>query len=293
MAEGTPVTGTVTWNTSFTYSRNENMVISLHPDVQTYTLSEARWANAEIQARENQPYGVIVGPAVQRSPGGRMIVNASGMPLFDTNISVLGKGTFDHIMGWANTVSYKGFTMRMLFDAKFGADMFSMSTMQSYANGTATATLEGRAGWYASEQERRAAGSPAAWIATGGYLADAVRLGEVVDGVQTYQENDVYVNPQTYWQSFQETSPEPFILDASFMKLREVSLSWELPSKWLRKSPFAGISVSAYGRNLAILYSGVKNIDPESTYNNGNGQGFEYGSLPSRRTFGFGIKVKF
>ena len=53
------------------------------------------------------------------------------------------------------------------------------------------------------------------------------------------------------------------------------------------------MQLTAFARNLAILYSNVDNIDPESSYYNGNGQGFEYGSLPSRRTFGFGVKVKF
>lgn len=75
------------------------------------------------------------------------------------------------------------------------------------------------------------------------------------------------------------------------------SVNWRFRStsrrRWLRKTPIAGVQLTAFARNLCILYTNVKNIDPESSYYNGNGQGFEYGSLPSRRTFGFGIKVKF
>ncbi|GHU99519.1 SusC/RagA family TonB-linked outer membrane protein [Bacteroidia bacterium] len=290
---GVPVQKKVEWSTTVTYSRNVNKVISLHPDVPVYSLAQARWAGAEIQAWENQPYGMIVGKKVRRTPDGQMIVNSAGMPTFETENSVLGKGTFDHILGWSNRVSWNRLSLSTLFDAKFGADMFSMSMMQSYYNGTATATLEGRDAWYTSEQNKLAAGSPSSWVPTGGYLAKGVKEGPMVNGEQTYIDNDVYVNPQLYWQTYQEGSPEPFICDASFIKWRELSLSYELPQKWLKKTALAGVTFTAYGRNLLILYSNIKNIDPESSYNNGNGQGFEYGSLPSRRTFGFGVNVKF
>lgn len=282
-----------TWETTFTYATNENEVLELHPDVPSYELTAARWANAYIYAMEGQPYGVIVGQAIARTPEGRVIVNDQGLPTFDTEISVLGKGTYDHTLGWSHTFTWKNLNLRMLFDAKFGADMYSMSMMQSYYNGTATETLEGRDAWYRSEQAREAAGSPADWKATGGYLVDGVRAVDDGNGGVTYVENDIYVDPQAYWQSFQDVSPEPFIVDASYVKFRELALTFDFPQRWLRRTPLAGVSLSAFARNLCILYTNVKNIDPESSYYNGNGQGFEYGSLPSRRTFGFGIKVKF
>ena len=123
---------------------------------------------------------------------------------------------------------------------------------------------------------------------------DGVKVaGTDPEGNPIYVENDIYVNPQSYWQSFQDVSPEPFIIDASYIKFRELAFSFDFPRRWLRKTPIAGVQLTAFARNLCILYTNVKNIDPESSYYNGNGQGFEYGSLPSRRTFGFGIKVKF
>lgn len=281
------------WSTTVTYATNDNKVLSLHPDVPSYELTAARWANAYIYAMENQPYGVIVGQAQARNEDGRVIVDPkTGLPTFDSEVSVLGKGTYDHTIGWAHSFSYKGINLRVLFDAKFGADMYSMSMMQSHYNGTSKHTLEGRDGWYRSQQAKEEAGNPADWQPTGGYVVDGVKPVEV-DGVTTYVENDIYVDPQAYWQCFQDKSPEPFIVDASFIKLREVALSWTMPQKWFRKTPIAGITLSAYGRNLAILYTNVENIDPESSYYNGNGQGFEYGSLPSRRNYGFGLKIKF
>jgi hypothetical protein len=77
------------------------------------------------------------------------------------------------------------------------------------------------------------------------------------------------------------------------VKLREMTFSYSLPKRLLAKSVLQDVTFTAYGRNLWILYTDLKNVDPESNYNNGNGQGFEYGSLPSRRTYGFGINVKF
>lgn len=292
---GVPVrAGGFEWEINGTYSHNVNMVKSLHEMVPDYELAAARWANAFIYARAGEPYGAIVGRKILRAPDGQMLLNEAGMPQFEEEVSVLGNGNYDHIVGLTNTFSWKGLKLSVVFDAKFGADVYSMSTMQSYANGTATATLEGREGWYQSEQLRKSEKvNTNDWTPTGGFLAPGVKLGPVVDGVQTYVPNDTYVNPQLYWQEFQNNSPEPFIIDASYIKLREMSLSWTLPSKWTNRLHLESVALSVYGRNLAILYSNLKNIDPESTYNNGNGKGFEYGSLPSRRTFGFGLNIKF
>lgn len=109
-----------------------------------------------------------------------------------------------------------------------------------------------------------------------------------------YEKNTTPVDPQKYWNNFSSiNTPEPFIYDASFIKLREMTLSYAFDKKLLKKTPLTGLGVSVYGRNLWTIHSSVPNIDPESSYNNGNGQGFEYGSLPSRRSFGFSVKLNF
>ena len=81
--------------------------------------------------------------------------------------------------------------------------------------------------------------------------------------------------------------------DASFVKLREVKLSYALPSKWISHIGFAGASVSLVGRNLLILHKNVPNIDPETAFNNGNAQGLEDLTLPTTRSYGFNINFKF
>lgn len=290
----TPVrTKNFTWDANLNFAKNYNEVVKLHEDVKDFELASARWANASIYASEGQPYGVIVGKKLKRTENGEVIFE-NGLPTFEDKVSVLGNGNYDFTMGFRNALKYKNLSMSILFDMKFGADIYSMSKMQSHVNGTSKETLEGREGWYASEQARLAANAtPEEWIPTGGYVGKGVKAVTDENGNISYVPNDVFVDPAKYWQALQNTSPEPFICDNSFIKLREISLSYSFSKKYFKQVPIESITLSAYGRNLWLLYSKVDNIDPESSYNNGNGQGFEYGSLPSRRTFGFGINVKF
>jgi hypothetical protein len=103
------------------------------------------------------------------------------------------------------------------------------------------------------------------------------------------------VNPRDYWSNVANGHiTKPFVYDATYVKLREVSLSYTFGGETLKSIPFIdGMTVSAIGRNLWLIYSNVPNIDPESSYSISNGQGYEYGSLPQRRSFGFNLNVNF
>lgn len=290
----TPIkTKDFTWDMDITYAKNENMVVKLYEGIPNLTLSEARWTGATISAQEGQAYGVIMGRPIKRAPDGQMVINAAGLPEFEENPAVLGNGTFDWTGGLLNSFTYKRFSLKSLLDIKWGADIFSMSDMLYHMNGNSTETLEGRDEWYASEEARMAAGkTPAEWTPISGYVANGVvNTGTAEDPV--YVQNTTFIDPQLYWNGFYNGSPEPFIKDASFIKLREVSLSYSLSKNSLAKTPFTAVSFSIVGRNLFILYDSLNNIDPESNYNNGNGQGFEYGSLPSRRYAGINLNIKF
>lgn len=277
------------WEATVNYARNVNKIESLHPELKDYTLAEARWAGAMIQAQEGGAYGAIVGKKFLRSPGGEVIYGKNGLPELSNNYEVLGNGVHDWTGGLGTNLSYKGINLNILFDIKWGADIYSMSSMLGHLNGTALATLEGRKEWYESEELRKQNNiSASSWNPTSGFIGKGVvNVGTSENPV--YEANTTPVDPQKYWSYVGTNSPEPFIYDASFIKLRELSISYNIPSKVLKKTPFSKLTVSAYGRNLWTLYSNVPNVDPESSYNNGNGQGFEYGSLPSRRTFGISL----
>lgn len=294
---GTPLTMSsgFKWEVMVNYTRNVNKVVKLHELVKTYELSAARWAGAVIQAREGAAFGSIVGKKLKRDPDGNIIHNTSGMPVStdESDQTILGNGVYKWMSGVTNTFTYKNVTLSALVDIKVGADIYSMSNALAYQNGTATATLEGRDAWYASEEARLAAGVAAgAWTPTGGYIGKGVVNTGTSDS-PVYEPNTTPVNPQDYWQGFLDNSPEIFIYDATYAKLREVVVSYDLPSRFYARTPFKNVSLSFVARNLLILYSDIPNIDPESGYNNGNGQGFEYGSLPSRRSYGVNLNLKF
>ncbi len=280
------------WDVTVNYARNVNKVVKLHPELTEYPLAEARWAGAMIEAIEGEAYGVIIGKKLKRSPAGEVIYGSNGLPEVGDKLEVLGNGVYDWTGGLNTTLAYKGFTLNALLDVKWGADVYSMSSMMAHSNGTAKATLEGRREWYESEELRKQGNIQITeWTPTGGFIGKGVVNAGTPES-PVYEKNTIPVDPQKYWNHFlSANTPEPFIYDASFIKLRELSLNYNFDKKLLEKTPFTGISVSVYGRNLWTIYSSVPNIDPESSYNNSNGQGFEYGSLPSRRSFGFSLKL--
>ncbi|MCR4560250.1 MAG: SusC/RagA family TonB-linked outer membrane protein, partial [Bacteroidales bacterium] len=177
------------------------------------------------------------------------------------------------------------------FDVKVGADMFSMSMRSAYATGKAKETLEGREEWYRSEENRKAANmSLDEWRAAG--KCEGLVINGVIDnGDGTYRQNDIPVNPEAYWNSAADVAPSMFIYDNSYVKCREITFGYNFPEKYLGKK-IKGISVSFVARNPFIVWKNIPNIDPDSGYNT-SGMGLEYGSLPSRRSYGININVKF
>jgi len=252
---------------------------------------------AFIQAEEGGSYGDIMGYDFKRTEDGTPIIAANGMPIRSDEQIALGNGQYKFTGGLTNTISYKGLKFRALIQSKTGADILSMTNQRLYQYGTHIGTLEGREGWAQSENEREDAGVPIEdWTATGGYLAEGV----IQDGVDTegnpvYKANDVYVDPRDYWGNVANGHiTQPFVYDASYVKLREASISYTLSDKAINSVKYIdALTFSVIGRNLWLIYSDVPNIDPESTYSITNGQGYEYGSLPQRRSFGFNINVKF
>ena len=110
-----------------------------------------------------------------------------------------------------------------------------------------------------------------------------------VDG----SENTSYVRA-SHWGGYWYYNNIPtanYIFDASYVKLRELSLTYTLPKSLIDKTPFTNISVSAVGRNLAILFDNVTHFDPETGQSAGNVQGLESGAYPTARTFGFNLKL--
>lgn len=286
------------WNFTLNYSHINSEVINLADGVSSYQLLE-HWG-LSIEARPGNPFGDIVGYGIQRDNNGNKLIDANGYYVRTDSTVVLGNVHPDYTLSFSNSIKYKNLVLSFLIDAKIGGEMFAGTNMYGYGySGNFIETLEGREEWYASETEREAQGIESAdWTATGGYLADGVyEPGTLINGDDVSgQTNETYLNPEKYWDQFSSWTNEiheEFIYDASYVKLRELSLSYKLPNKWMEKLFIKNASVSVFGRNLWIIYKNVPNIDPESFHTNGNGQGYELYSYPTRRIIGFSINADF
>lgn len=276
-----------TWDLNLNWSKNNNKVLKLVDGTDELELAKASWCNVYVAAKEGEQFGAICGPALKRNSEGRVIVNSStGLPEFTSENKVLGNAQWDWTGGLSTTLRYKMVSLTALFDVKVGADLFSMSERSAFETGKAMATLEGRAEWYQSEEQRLAAGvTENNWTATGGYLVDGV----FEDGT----ENNIYINPEDYWLEVSRKSPELFIYDNSYIKCRELTLTLDFPKNWLdKKGVVKSVSMSFVARNPFIVWKNIKDIDPDAQYNS-SGLGLEYGSLPSRRSYGLNFGIKF
>ncbi|TWV93681.1 SusC/RagA family TonB-linked outer membrane protein [Chitinophaga pinensis] len=273
------------WDTRFIFSSNCNRIRSLNTLVSPYyTMAVSRWGNASVVAKKGEAYGMISGRRFLRDAQGRMILDANNLPKYTTTDAWLGNNQYDWTGSITNKVVYKQLSLTILIDIRYGGDIYSMTNLLAYGNGKQKGTLVGREEWTRSEQERVSAGKrPEEWTPVGGLLVSGVQAG-------TGNEVQAYVNPQTYWTRVSDNIPEAFVYNASFIKLREMHLDYQLPRF---SSLFREATISLTGRNLLTLYKAVPNIDPESSYNNTTAQGLEYGSLPTRRSYGMKLYVKF
>lgn len=285
------------WDLTFNFANNKNKIVKLDPNSKIQVLARADWISSYIQAEEGGEYGDIMGYDFKRTEEGTPIVGVNGMPIRSDEQIKLGNGQYKFTGGITNTLAYKGFKLRALVQVKYGADILSMTNQRLYQYGTHIGTLEGREGWAQSEREREDAGvAPGDWPATGGYVAEGVvQTGVDSENNPIYEENTKFVDPRDYWGNVANGHiTKPFVYDASYIKLREIALTYTFEGKTLESIPFIdGMSVSAIGRNIWLIYSNVPNIDPESSYSISNGQGYEYGSLPQRRSVGFNLNINF
>ncbi len=288
------------WDAGLNFSKNINKVKSLVDGMDYLEIEKATWCGVSVGAEVGENYGSIQGKDFKRNADGQVIINATtGLPEIDDKVHTLGNASWDWTGGFYSTFTYKNFRLSAGFDVKVGADIFSMSMRSAYQTGKASGTVEGRDEWYASEEARQAAGmSSSAWLAyiqsQPGY--DAHNYGFVAPGVidngdGTYRANDIPVNPEAYWKSAADNAPGMFVYDNSYVKCREITFGYTFPEKMLGKW-VKSLNVSFVARNPFIIWKNIPNIDPDSGYNT-SGLGLEYGSLPSRRSYGFNVNVKF
>jgi len=263
---GVPVnTKDFTWNTSINLANNTSKVLSLG-GAKSMTIDGAEAAgNVSIKNIVGERYGKIVGYKYKTDANGNRMFDEKGLPVRSDEQEVLGDGVYKLTGGFKNDFTYKDFSLSFLLDFKFGAKLFSGTNMNLYSTGLHKNTLEGREGGIVGEGVNKAG-----------------------------EKNTVNADAQTYWQYIASQGiSEEFVYSADFIKLRELSIGYTLPKSLLSKTPVKSIHISLVGRNLWTIMKHTPNIDPESAYNNTNGQGLELNGYPVTRNIGFNLNVKF
>ena len=280
------------WDMGVNFSKNTNKVKSLVDGMDYFELAKATWCGVSVGAEVGENYGAIRGKDFKRTADGQVIINpTSGLPEVDQTVKTIGNSSWDWTGGFYTTFSYKNFRLSASFDVKVGADIYSMSMNSAYKTGKAKQTLAGRDEWYASEEAREAAGMTDEQWRAAGNAKGFVAPGVIDNGDGTYRPNDIAVNPETYWKAIANNVQSAFVYDNSYVKCREITFGYTFPEsllgKWVK-----GLNVSFVARNPFIVWKNIPNIDPDSSYNT-SGLGLEYGSLPSRKSYGINVNVKF
>ncbi|RPI42096.1 MAG: TonB-dependent receptor, partial [Bacteroidetes bacterium] len=266
-------TVSVDWNIGLTYSRNINEVVSLAKDVDALPIGYA-YSGLRTEARPGLPYGNIIGYGLKRDPEGN-IVHVNGLPVRTDSEMILGNFTPDWIGGVTSSLTFKDFTLSVLVNGKFGGELFSNTTQWLRQYGMDKSTDVPMRQDYIVGEGVTERGGPA---------------GEVL-----YEPNHVSVAffDYAYWMNaygLHETN----MFDASYIKLKEVKLGYQLPSGLVQRTPFRQVRISVVGRNLALLYARIPHIDPETAISADNSkQGYEMFNMPSSRSLTASILVKF
>ncbi|KAA6434034.1 SusC/RagA family TonB-linked outer membrane protein [Dyadobacter flavalbus] len=269
---GTPLkfSNGFSWDVSLNYARNRNKVVELAEGLTTYTLATQRGMSSE--ARVGESYGTFYGVGFQKSPDGQIVYGANGLPVTVSN-QKLGNIQPDWIGGMLNTFNYKGFTLSALVDVRIGGDI--------YDEGTGTARWTGQYAETALGREE-------------GVIGKGVREVTSPDGSKSYIPNDIIVTAnQLYGYSNPRNYHESAIFDASFVKLREVSLGYNFSPSFLKRIKIQNAKLSLVGRNVWMIFKNTPHIDPEIDGKGGNQQGFGYGELPSSRSVGMNLSLSF
>lgn len=299
------------WAVDLNWAKNESLVVSLIDGVDR--LSLRTWNNVNVFAEVGKPLGELRGNIQARDPEtGIPLVKPNGKVEWMPN-GVLGNAQPDWIGGLKNSFSYKGFALNILLDAKIGGEMYSatmLKTVNQGAHGDTYAyrdeflfssvimgeTNDERSGRglfgnaYADIDRVKGRQYPGAAISTTDANGNLVALRDA-NGNIVY--SNAWISPQEYgFDGLQDQ--QRFTYDASYIKLREVTLGYTFPDKFLKDTPFKRAKFSLVGRDLWTIYRNTpQGIDPEAGTTSGNGQGIEYGSFLPTRTVGININLAF
>ncbi|MCX8051752.1 MAG: SusC/RagA family TonB-linked outer membrane protein [Chlorobi bacterium] len=280
------------WNIALdvNFSTFSNTVESLAPGIETISLSG--FTGGSVRAVQGQKYGQIYGGGWMRDPQGRIVVGSNGLPLVDETERSWGSFIPDWIAGVNLNISYSNLSINAILDWKQGGKMW---------NGTRAAL--NYFGMSKETENRGTLNGTFGGITIANGIVQGVKMVTDDQGNVTYVPNDIVVSNglgQNFWgtggfyNTFNSSNTEPFVEDAGWIRLREVTISYRLPKVVTDALGFVkGLDVFVTGRNvfLSTKYTGV---DPETSLVGAtNGQGIDYFNNPGIRSYGFGIRAGF
>lgn len=272
-----------TWDVNVNWSNPNTKVTELAPGIENLQLGSLQ-GGVSINAPLGQDYGTIWGADFVYAPNGEKIVGENGAYL-STNSSDNNLGSFQPkwMGGLRNSFTYKNLSFSFLIDVKQGGKVFSLD--QYYGYGT---------GLYPDSVGLNDLGNPIRnTLANGG--------GVILPGVMVDPNNPNNYIPNTIRLDKSQSSqvlgtdppPAAFVYDASFVKLREVAISYKLPDSVLGSTFLRDLTVGLVGTNLWIIHKNLPYADPEAGLSSGDIQGYQSGPMPTTRNIAFTLKANF
>ena len=288
MLSGTPIqTEDVRWDVSVNFATLEKMVDFIYPGIERNILNSwLSWSSMDLQEIVGEEWGMLYGRKRLKDDNGNWVYYASGNHRYENN-QLLGNVMPNYTGGITSNLTYKNWDLAIGIDFQDGGLYHSVTDMFSMAAGLHE--------WTAGKNDK------------GNQKRDPVSAGGGIHQVGVYADGsvaDFYRAPDSWaWGNW--TRDDLWLVDASFVKLRQVRLGYNFDSDKLSNTPFTGIDIALIGTNLAILsettdwgdYRGAKTpgLDPSELGSGWSGGNYasEGGQLPSARSFGLNVALKF
>lgn len=271
------------WELFTTFTQNKNEVTELVEGLERIQFDPNQVAHAIV----GQPFGVFFGSQFARDDDGNYLINQAGGGIVqDLENGIIGDPNPDFKMSFTNTLNYKGFSLRAQFDWREGGDIQSISINSLLGRGVTRDTEDRERTFIIPGYYGDNAGNP---------ILDG--SGNQIPNTTQIDMNELYFSPAGGNTFGINTVDEGSVYDGTVYRLRELSLTYKVPSKFLEKTPFGKISLSVLANNLWYFAPNVPkytNYDPEVTaFGSGRIQGIENSSAPTSKRYGFKLNLTF
>lgn len=307
-----PITGSFRWDTRLNYAFNRTRVVSLAEGIPYLQFFNGDQGELRIYAKPGEQLGNIYSYDKQRDASGNPVVGPDGLYLIDkSNYINVGNILPDAIGGFANTFSYKGVSLDFMIDYRFGGKMISNPLKYAASAGLYESTMQyrdeanGGLPYYietvanpngGTSNVRRLLPSHSAAAPNG---AKVFHNGMILPGVtESGAENATVVDaPYYYINSYywgDNSLYDRAVYKNNYIKMREITLTYRVPSSFAKKMKMNNLAVSLIGRNLFYVYRSLKDLDPEAPIGSQwYRQGIDEGSTGATRSFGISLNASF